>query len=96
MENQVSAGSDHFRRSRDKLSEDIGGVVHDATDLLKNFSAQKLESTKARLSQARVLVTDGAKQYASMTDGYVHANPWKALGVATAAGMLIGFLLARR
>jgi ElaB/YqjD/DUF883 family membrane-anchored ribosome-binding protein len=27
---------------------------------------------------------------------YVHANPWIALGMAAAAGMLIGLLAAKR
>jgi ElaB/YqjD/DUF883 family membrane-anchored ribosome-binding protein len=41
-------------------------------------------------------VTDGAKQTAGITDGYVRANPWTALGGAAAAGLLVGILLARR
>ena len=96
MENQLNASPNTFQGGKEKLSKEIGGIVNEATGLLKNFSAQKLEGARAKLSQAQSLVTDGAKQYASMTDAYVHDNPWKALGVATAAGMLIGFLLSRR
>ena len=33
---------------------------------------------------------------AAATDAYVHHSPWKAIGVAAAAGMLIGILVARR
>ena len=94
MENQQNAGG--FQGNKESPLKDIGGMVSDATDRVKNFGAQKLESAKATLGQARTVVTDGAKQYADFTDDYVHANPWKALGVAAAAGMLLGFLLARR
>jgi ElaB/YqjD/DUF883 family membrane-anchored ribosome-binding protein len=31
-----------------------------------------------------------------VTDEYVHANPWKALGIAAAAGVLVGILMSRR
>lgn len=87
---------DSFRGSREKLSKEIGGMVSEASDLLKNFSEENLESARATLSKAQSAITDGAKQYADMTDEYVHANPWKTLGVAAAAGLLIGILLARR
>lgn len=85
-----------FRGSREKLSKEIGSMVNEASDLLKNFSEENLESARATLSKAQSAITDGAKQYADMTDEYVHANPWKTLGVAAAAGLLIGILLARR
>lgn len=60
------------------MNNQLGGMVTEATDLIKNMS------------------TDGAKQYANAADEYVRANPWTALGVAGAAGLLIGVLLARR
>jgi ElaB/YqjD/DUF883 family membrane-anchored ribosome-binding protein len=33
---------------------------------------------------------------AAAADDYVHDSPWTAIGIAAAAGMLIGFLAARR
>jgi ElaB/YqjD/DUF883 family membrane-anchored ribosome-binding protein len=94
MNKQTAAEA--FQGSREKLSKEIGGMVNEASDLLKNFSEENLESARATLSKAQVAITDGAKQYADMTDEYVRANPWKTLGVAAAAGLLIGILLARR
>jgi ElaB/YqjD/DUF883 family membrane-anchored ribosome-binding protein len=81
---------------KEKLSKEIGGMVDEASDLLKNFSAENLESARATLSKAQTALADGAKQYADLTDEYVRANPWKTLGVAAAAGLLVGILLARR
>jgi len=33
---------------------------------------------------------------ARQADDYVHGSPWTAIGVAAAAGVLIGFLAAKR
>jgi ElaB/YqjD/DUF883 family membrane-anchored ribosome-binding protein len=95
MENQMNA-STKLAEAKDKFSRDIGGVVDEATDLLKDFGTRKLQAAKHTLAHAQTVVTDGAKHYASTTDGYVRANPWTALGVAAGAGLLMGILLARR
>ena len=96
MESQLNAGSKIFHEGKDKLAKDIGGIVNEATDLVKDIAGQKLESAKATIARAQSTVTDGARRYASSTDDYVHANPWKVLGAAAAAGVLIGILLGRR
>jgi ElaB/YqjD/DUF883 family membrane-anchored ribosome-binding protein len=33
---------------------------------------------------------------AKVTDEYVHENPWKAIGVTAALGLIVGMLIARR
>lgn len=96
MNNQPRAGTKSIQVEQKKLSEEIGGIVDEATDLLKNLSTSKLEDVKDSLSRAQTAVTSGAKQYAGATDAYVRANPWIALGVVAAAGLLIGVALARR
>lgn len=37
-----------------------------------------------------------AREHAEAADRYVHESPWQTAGVAVAAGMVLGFLLARR
>ncbi len=96
MKNQEHAASETLQASKEKFAEDIGSIVNEATDLLKTFSTQKLDSAKVTFAQAQTAVTDSAKQYAKKTDDYVHANPWAALGAAAAVGVLVGVLLARR
>lgn len=92
----VNAGARNLHDGTEKLGREIGGIVNDATDLMKDYGAQQLDSARATLAQAQAAVSDSAKHYARITDGYVHENPWMALGVAAAAGLLIGALLARR
>jgi ElaB/YqjD/DUF883 family membrane-anchored ribosome-binding protein len=96
MENQLNAGTEAFQSDKEKLSKDVGSMVNEASSFLKSFGGEKLETAKASLSQASTMVSDNARQYADVTDEYVRANPWKALGVAAAAGVLVGILLSRR
>jgi ElaB/YqjD/DUF883 family membrane-anchored ribosome-binding protein len=96
MENQMNTTADTFQGGKERITKDIGGMVNEASDLLKNYGGKKLETAKASLNQAQTVVTDAAKQYADVTDEYVRSNPWKALGIAAATGVLVGILLARR
>lgn len=56
----------------------------------------ELEQAKERMAAASKPVLDGAKQRASVAADYMRARPWAALGIAIAAGMLLGFLATRR
>lgn len=96
METQPIAGTEMFKGSTHRIAKEVGSMVDVATSLVKDHSAQALQSAKARLAHAQTLVVDSATQYARLTNEYVHDNPWKVLGVAAAAGGLIGFLLSRR
>lgn len=94
--NPVNAGSRNLQTGTDKIGREIGGIVDDATALLKDYGTEKFDTARASLAQAQAAVRDSAKRYARATDGYVHENPWIALGVAAAAGLIAGALLARR
>lgn len=96
MSNERNATMESMKRHEEKLANEIGGIVTDASDLLKSFTSEKLDSARSSMAHIQSAVTDGAKQYASVTDQYVQANPWKSVGIAAAGGLLIGILLARR
>lgn len=51
---------------------------------------------KAAVSNVQNLATRKYKQASSAVDGYVSDSPWKAVGIAAAIGVLIGFFTARR
>jgi ElaB/YqjD/DUF883 family membrane-anchored ribosome-binding protein len=96
MENEMNAAAGTLQGTKERVSRDIGGMVSEASDLLKSYGGKKFETAKATLDQAQTVVTDTAKQYADVTDEYVKANPWKALGIAAATGVLFGILLSRK
>jgi len=96
MENELNAAADTFQNNKERMGRDIGGMVNDAKELLRNYGGKHIDTARESLTQAQGVVSDAAKQYADVTDEYVRGNPWKALGIAAATGVLVGILLSRR
>lgn len=96
--------------SKEKLITDMKVVLADVEDLLKAATAAtgetaaalrekaagKLKLATERLTGLQEAALLKGKEAAKVTDEYVHANPWKAVGVAAAAGFLIGLLVNRK
>jgi ElaB/YqjD/DUF883 family membrane-anchored ribosome-binding protein len=96
--------------SKDKLVADLKIVVADAEELLRATASQagekvsaareriqaSLASAKIKLSDAERAALEKAKLAAKEADEYVHENPWKAVGIAAAAGLVLGLLIGRR
>ena len=74
------------------LSEEGGSSLQSLRD--RAYSAAS--SAKDKLVAINDTVTDSTKQAVKVTDDYVHENPWRSIGIGAAAGLLIGFLAARR
>ncbi len=55
-----------------------------------------LTSTKRVLADGTDQVQRRAKDAMTAGDSYVREQPWQAVGIAAAAGLLVGFLIARR
>lgn len=93
-----------------KMTSDVKGFLADAEELLKSAAlatgdaAVKLrEKASAKLKEASEKVGDlqadlveKGKSAARATDDYVHDHPWQAIGVAAAAGFLVGLLVNRK
>jgi ElaB/YqjD/DUF883 family membrane-anchored ribosome-binding protein len=101
---------DYSDVSKDKLVADMKVVIADAEELLKataNAAGDKVTAARARMedslrtarikvAEAQEVVVDKARAAARATDDYVHANPWRAVGIAAGAGLVIGMLISRR
>jgi len=99
-----------FERSRDALVKDFSDVLVEAETLLKQAAKEsgekatdlrsqvetKLRSAKLKLQELQDEAIDNAKAAARVTDDYVHDNPWQAIGVAAAVGLLVGLVIGRR
>jgi len=95
--------------SKEKLIQDLRVVVSDAEELLRATAAQtgekvsaareriqkNLVAVKERLDSVQETLAVKTKQAAKVTDEYVHENPWKAVGLATGVGLVVGMLIAR-
>lgn len=94
----------------DDVLADFQELVADMEALLKataNQGGEKLaevrtraEETlgvvKARLVEAQSTLLLKTRAAAKATDAYAHENPWQAVGVAAAFGVVIGLLIGRR
>lgn len=102
--------TNHQAISRDKLISDFKVVVRDAEELLKatasdlgekasvarNRIEQTLKDARHRLAAAESVVVDRTKEAAESADQFVQENPWRAVGIAAGAGLLLGVLIGRR
>lgn len=73
-----------------------GNATGDAARELRAEVEAKLLSAKLRLQELEGQAIDRAKAATKATDAYVHANPWQAVGIAAALGLVAGLLLNRR
>jgi ElaB/YqjD/DUF883 family membrane-anchored ribosome-binding protein len=110
MNNGMTTSRGSVDGSKQALVMDLKNAVGDADRLLTNvvtasadeltLARRKLESrlthAKTVLVDASMAVSDRARYAADATDAYVRDNPWKMLGVAAAAGIVIGGILLRR
>lgn len=95
---------------KDKLVRDLKSVGADVDDLLKEvanstteeFAAVRtriegrLDEVKSRLDHSRLAVSERARHTVDATQEYVVENPWRVLGLAAVAGLIIGILVSRR
>jgi ElaB/YqjD/DUF883 family membrane-anchored ribosome-binding protein len=96
--------------STDKLVKDLRAVVVDTEDLLKATAGQtgeRIEKVRARAEESvrnartRVQAASHDVQAAAQdamheVDTQVRQNPWTAVGVAAAIGLVIGVLIGRK
>jgi len=96
--------------TRDQLMRDLKNVVSDAETWLRSgssLSGDDLKAAKAKFERTLVSAKDGiiameeavvekTKATVKATDDYVQENPWKAIGISAAVGVLVGALIARR
>lgn len=96
--------------TKDKLVSDFKAVVADTEELLKLTAGQagdkvadvrgrlteKLSAAKYKLQDLEAAVVQKTKAAARATDDYVHENPWRSIGIAAGAGLVVGLLIGRR
>lgn len=92
------------------LSHEFKNFVADVEDFLKASAllssaeltkakaqiAARVDTAKAQIDAVTQTITDRAQRAASVTNTYVKEEPWKAVGIGAAAGLLVGVLIARR
>ncbi len=92
-----------------KIASDLRNIIDDAESILANTAhlndekitalrqkiAHRLNFAKEQLKNMENEVRQKTKQCADKADQYVNENPWKAVGIAGVAGLILGLLLKR-
>jgi ElaB/YqjD/DUF883 family membrane-anchored ribosome-binding protein len=95
--------------SRERWIGDLRSLITDAEELLRATTSQagdavatarqKIEQSliegKKALADAEELMIQRSREAADIADDYVRENPWSAIGIAAALGLLVGLMLRR-
>jgi ElaB/YqjD/DUF883 family membrane-anchored ribosome-binding protein len=102
--------ADKFERAKGRMANDFTAIIADSEELLQAAAAvsgegfaaarlkfeDKLKRAKTALVEASQPALDKVEESAAVANDYVRSNPWTAVGVSVAAGLLIGLLATRR
>jgi ElaB/YqjD/DUF883 family membrane-anchored ribosome-binding protein len=92
MRRDLSSVADQVQDLIERLGDEGSDRLQDLRDRASGWSSLAKSKALDLGSAAR----DGALQAAKATHGYVRENPWRAIGVGAAAGLLIGYLVVSR
>jgi len=86
-----------FDRAKGRMAKDFRTMINDSEDLLKaaaNVSGESFGAARTkfeeRVKSAKAMLADASPPE------YIRGNPWTAVGIAVAAGLVLGFLVAKR
>jgi ElaB/YqjD/DUF883 family membrane-anchored ribosome-binding protein len=80
----------------DRFLKDAAASGDEKLDLVRGRLADQVRQLRAQLEELEDAARYKARHAARVTDRTVHEHPYSAMGIAAAAGLLIGFLAARR
>jgi ElaB/YqjD/DUF883 family membrane-anchored ribosome-binding protein len=93
---KVAADLNQLIAEGDVLLQATAQDVSDKAADLRARLAVSLHAAREKLAETDAAVRAKTREVARATDTYVHENPWKAIGVAAGAGLVIGLLIGRR
>jgi ElaB/YqjD/DUF883 family membrane-anchored ribosome-binding protein len=77
-----------FERASGSVANDFKAIIADGKGKLKSAGAALADASQPMLERTR--------ESAAAANQYVRGNPWSAVGIALAAGALVGYLAARK
>jgi ElaB/YqjD/DUF883 family membrane-anchored ribosome-binding protein len=88
MRTLIKEAQDLFREA----TQSTGGKA----DELRAKGLSLLDTAMDRAQEVQSMAVEKSKVAAQSTDEFVQTNPWKAVGIAAGAGLIVGLLLSRR
>lgn len=79
-----------------ELFREAGHATGEKAEELRAKGLVLLDSAMEKAQEMQAIAIEKGKVAARTTDEFVHENPWKAVGIAAGAGLLIGMLISRK
>ena len=83
----------------DRLMDELRAVINDAEELLRATADQagpKVQEVRQRAEESLRNAREHLQGAGRQLDAQVRDNPWAAVGIAAAIGLLAGILLSRK
>lgn len=100
---QMQAARDDLAQSLRRVVADAEALLGatrdeagDAVDEVRNRLRKNMDEARERLHEAEARLQRDARRAAAHAEDYIHENLWSTLGVAAAAGLVLGLLMSRR
>ena len=96
---QQAAVSHHLRHMVDQIDTFLKSAADGGDqrfNAMRDRLADQVREMRLQIDELNEATVARVKRAARQADETVHAHPYGAMGVAAAAGVLIGFLAARR
>jgi ElaB/YqjD/DUF883 family membrane-anchored ribosome-binding protein len=88
MRTLVKDAQDLFREATSSTGE--------KADVLREKGLILLDTAMEKAQEVQAAALETGKEVAQTTDEFVRQNPWKAVAISSAFGLLVGMLLARK
>jgi ElaB/YqjD/DUF883 family membrane-anchored ribosome-binding protein len=88
-----------FRALVDSMEDVLSAAAGDSGEKLtelKGKAEASLRKAKATVGDMERSVVAKARKIGSDSDGFVHENPWTAIGIGAGIGFLLGVLIGRK
>ena len=78
------------------LLREAAATTGDKAAELRDRALNSLKRSREIMYEMQDAVMERGRKAARATDDYVHDNPWQAISIAGAIGLLLGLLVGRR
>ena len=93
---RLRADIKQFGADLERLLGQAKSLSGDGTAMARDQLERAVTKAQHRLGAARVTATDRAHLARERAERYVRDEPWRAIAIATAAGLVVALFLSRR
>ena len=79
-----------------ELFHEAGLATGEKAEELRAKGLVLLDKAMEKAQEIQIVAVEKGKVAAQSTDEFVHAHPWKAIGIAAGIGLLAGMLISRK